>query len=91
LAKQIVDTIHVAGPVKDDRTGQMLKSQPAKKLKQYSLPKCGSGKVRFRTDLTVKSNKDGAKGVVASEFINSKPDPGYYGVQPGISYDWEKC
>jgi hypothetical protein len=58
---------------------------------QWPLPKCGSGAIKYRTELTLKATKPGAEGSVSSETRQLEGGTQYYGVQQGISYDWEKC
>jgi hypothetical protein len=70
---------------------QEASSPVSKESAIYKLPKCGAGKIKFRTDLSIEGKK-GKKGFVASE--HSKDAQGieqYYGVQQGFSYDWERC
>ena len=58
--------------------------------KRLPLPQCGSGIIKFRTELTVKATKKGAEGSAASEQPLTDQTQ-YYGVQQGMSFDWEKC
>ena len=58
----------------------------------YKLPQCGSGKLKFRIELTIGAEAPGKKGVVDSEHSTDKDGKEqYYGTQLGFSYDWEKC
>jgi hypothetical protein len=87
---QITDVVTWNGPI---ASGQYQKedSSPVGKEQIYKLPKCGAGKIKFRTELSITS-KASSKGFVASE--HSKDVAGveqYYGIQQGFSYDWEKC
>jgi hypothetical protein len=89
-APQITDTITWNGPL---ASGQYQKedSSVVKNEEMYKLPRCGAGKIKFRTELSIAGRK-GLKGFVASE--HSKDAAGseqYYGIQQGFSYDWEKC
>ena len=84
---QIVDTLDVVGP-RNDKGRENTDQATAGGSKQLALPKCGSGTIKLRTELTVKATKKGAEGYAASE----EPKPGqFYGAQQGISYDWEEC
>lgn len=60
-------------------------------LVQWPLPKCGTGTIKFRTELTVSAKKEGAKGTVSSDQLEYEGKTVYYGLQQGVSYDWEKC
>ncbi|KAK3304772.1 uncharacterized protein B0T15DRAFT_558763 [Chaetomium strumarium] len=85
----IVDTITVAGP---RAAGTYTDVSVEGGLVQYPLPECGEGIIKYRTELTVKATKSGARGVVASEaYEREGKGKEYYGVQQGVSYDWEKC
>jgi len=88
--KKIVDTISVAGPRASNQSFND-NSTPAAKLVQWALPKCGTGTIKYRTELAVKATKKGAKGTVTSESIAFEGQEHRYGVQQGVSYDWEKC
>ncbi|EAT79825.1 hypothetical protein SNOG_13025 [Parastagonospora nodorum SN15] len=88
--KSITDVITWNGPL---ASGQYQKedSSAGRKEEIYKLPKCGAGKIKFRTELSI-TGKKGLKGFVASE--HSKDTAGieqYYGIQQGFSYDWENC
>ena len=85
---QIVDTITVAGP---REAGSYTDNSPESKLVQWRLPKCGAGTIKYRTELTLKATKAGAEGSVNSEKTQWEGKTGFYGVQQGVSYDWEKC
>jgi hypothetical protein len=55
------------------------------------MHECGTGTIKFRTDLRI-VGKEGKKGVVASEkHTTSEGFDGFYGAQQGFSYDFEKC
>ncbi len=86
---QIVDTLTVAGP---RAAGDYQDISPAAHRQvQWALPHCGSGTIKYRTELTVQASKDGAKGSVSSLRVNYEGAPEFYGVQQGVSYGWEKC
>lgn len=87
-ALQIVDTLTVAGP---RASGSYNDNTPVNGLVQWPLPKCGTGTIKFRTELTVSAKKEGAKGTVSSEQLEYEGKTVYYGLQQGVSYDWEKC
>lgn len=87
----MVDTILVNGPRHTTLSDDHDYSAPASELVQWKLPNCGAGYIKFRTELTLMALKDGANGTVGSELITHNGRSGYYGVQPGISYDWEHC
>jgi hypothetical protein len=87
-AVQIVDTLTVAGP---RPAGLYQDDSSVDRPVQWALPKCGSGVIKYRTELTVVATKEGAKGAVSSQQINYQGEPEYYGLQQGVSYDWEKC
>lgn len=74
------------GPHQSGQYIQADNSPVSKKPDLYKLPKCGAGKIKFRTDLYIEGKK-GKKGVAASEQFNEQ----YYGAQVGFSHDWEKC
>ncbi|AEO63948.1 uncharacterized protein THITE_123413 [Thermothielavioides terrestris NRRL 8126] len=86
--KQIVDEISIQGP---RFSTEDTDYSPEKKLVQWALPGCGTGTIKYRTELTVRAKKDGAKGSVSSEQVNYQGKLEYYGAQQGVSYDWEKC
>jgi hypothetical protein len=52
---------------------------------------CGTGSIKFRTELTVLARKEGARGSVGSEVVQYEGKSEFYGAQQGVSYDWEKC
>ncbi|KAK4040677.1 hypothetical protein C8A01DRAFT_15470 [Parachaetomium inaequale] len=85
---KIVDNITVAGP---REAGSYSDNSPQRELVQWRLPKCGTGTIKYRTELTLKASKAGAKGSVSSEKTQWEGETGFYGVQQGVSYDWEKC
>lgn len=87
---QIVDKITVQGP-RTTSEGESADISRQKELVQWALPDCGSGTIKYRTELSLKAKKDGAKGTVSSEQVMYLTRPVYYGVQQGVSYDWEKC
>jgi hypothetical protein len=84
---QIVDKLTIAGP----RTGSSRDISPVSKVVQWALPKCGTGTIKYRTELTVRATKKGAQGTVSSEQVQYEGKTEFYGVQQGVSYDWEKC
>jgi hypothetical protein len=88
-ANKIVDNITVAGP--REAGNYEDQSTPAPELVQWPLPACGSGTIKYRTELTLSATKEGAKGTVDSESHEENGEEQYYGVQQGVSYDWEKC
>lgn len=58
---------------------------------QWPLPECGTGVIKYRTELSVKATKEGAKGTVSSEGTTWDGEDTHYGVQQGVSYDWNYC
>jgi hypothetical protein len=88
---QITDTISWTGPASSGQYAQESVSPVSARPELYKLPKCGSGTIKFRTELSVQGGK-GKKGVVASEHTkDADGKEQWYGVQQGFSYDWEKC
>ncbi|GAB1311375.1 Ubiquitin 3 binding protein But2 C-terminal domain-containing protein [Madurella fahalii] len=85
---EIVDTLTIAGP-RD--AGSYHDISPTEKLVQWVQPKCGTATIKYRTELTVSAKKEGARGTVSSEEVQYEGKTEYYGVQQGVSYDWEKC
>ncbi|KAK3368381.1 hypothetical protein B0H63DRAFT_497699 [Podospora didyma] len=86
--REVVDTIIIDGP----RSGNSYRDiSPVNGLVQWPLPNCGLGTIRYRTQLTLTAKKDGARGSVSSEKVEYKDQAGWYGVQQGVSYDWEQC
>ncbi|OAK97121.1 hypothetical protein IQ06DRAFT_281125 [Phaeosphaeriaceae sp. SRC1lsM3a] len=88
--EEYTDVINWNGPAASGQYQQESSSAVAKD-ELYKLPKCGAGKIKFRTELSIEGKK-GQKGFVASEtheFTKGKVE--YYGIQQGFSYDWEKC
>lgn len=89
---QVVDTIGIVGPrsssVSADRD---VSKRPGDATVQWALPQCGTGSIKFRTELTVTSNRDGAVGNATSEKTQYNGKTEYYGAQQGFSYDWEYC
>lgn len=84
----MVDTITVDGPFKSQYSGEAINSPVPKDIKTWKAPECGKTTIKFRADLYLSSDKEGAKGTVQGD----KPDGTHnYGVQQGWSYDWEKC
>ena len=55
------------------------------------MPECGTGTIRYRTELSVVAKKEGARGTVSSEHVEFEGELDFYGVQHGFSFDWEKC
>ncbi|KAK4237590.1 hypothetical protein C8A03DRAFT_44564 [Achaetomium macrosporum] len=89
---KITDTITVSGPrAPGTYTDISPSASPAGKTVQYPLPECGVGTIKYRTELTVKATKKGAKGTVASEGVERDGRAQFYGIQQGVSYDWERC
>jgi hypothetical protein len=86
---QYTDSIEWKGPIASGQY-QQESSSPVTKDEIYKLPKCGAGKIKFRTELSIKGKK-GQKGFVASETHKTDGKTEYYGLQQGFSYDWEKC
>jgi len=87
---QVVDTIDVAGPISSSLSLQH--NSPAIMVPvRWALPDCGTGTIKFRTELTVSATKESAKGSVGSEVVQYQGKPEFYGVQQGVSYDFEKC
>jgi hypothetical protein len=87
---QITDTITLKGPLASGKYAQEAFSGASKNPKLYKLPKCGVGKIKFRTELSIEGKK-GKKGYVASEHSEQQGKEEYYGLQQGFSYDFEKC
>ena len=85
---QIVDTLTVAGR---RVAGSYHDNTPVSGLVQWALPECGSGTIKFRTELRLSATKKGAKGTVSSEQVQYEGKTEFYGLQQGVSYDWEKC
>lgn len=86
---QIVDTIEIAGP---REAGSYTDGSPAsRRVQQWVLPKCGTGTIKYRTELKVTARRKGASGTVSSEQVQYAGRPTYYGAQQGVSYDFEKC
>lgn len=85
---QIVDKTTVVGP---RAPGLYNDISPAGKPVQWALPKCGTGTIKYRTELTVTAKREGAKGTVSSEQVQYEGKSSYYGAQQGVSYDFEKC
>jgi hypothetical protein len=88
---QATDTVTWTGPLASGQYQKEDSSPVSADDVIYKLPKCGAGKIKFRTDLYIEG-KSGLKGYVQSE--HRKDAAGveqYYGVQQGFSYDWEKC
>jgi len=88
---EVVDTISVNGPYKSKYEDDMQKSPVPKNPERWALPQCGTGIIKYKTELSLKAKKRGGKGTVASPTLTVDGKPSYYGVQPGISYDFEKC
>ncbi|KAK4195442.1 hypothetical protein QBC40DRAFT_269282 [Triangularia verruculosa] len=84
----VVDTITVAGPVSPT---SIRHNSPVTELAQWAMPDCGTGSIRYRTELTVTAKKDGARGAVSSDQVQYEGKSEFYGAQQGVSYDWEKC
>ena len=80
------------GPINNLPYGSGLSSSPSKNDKPFNVDKCGSTTFKFRTDLYLTANKEGAKGAVSGEIITlndgSKTN---YGSQSAWGYDWQKC
>lgn len=89
---KVVDSITVAGP-RSAGASDSVDISPANGSARWALPDCGAGTIKYRTELVLKAKKEGARGTVESLKIKytNQPESGYYGVQQGISYDWEKC
>jgi hypothetical protein len=88
---QITDTITLKGPLVSGKYAQEAFSPTSKNPEIYKLPKCGVGKIKFRTELSIEGKK-GKKGFVASEHVQDQQGKEeYYGLQQGFSYDFEKC
>ncbi|KAK4140168.1 uncharacterized protein C8A04DRAFT_15193 [Dichotomopilus funicola] len=87
---KIVDTLTVAGPRSSDQAFYDI-TPPADKLVQWALPECGTGVIKYRTELSVKATKEGAKGTVTSDKVTWQGQEEHYGVQQGVSYDWDYC
>ncbi|KAF2030785.1 hypothetical protein EK21DRAFT_100259 [Setomelanomma holmii] len=83
---EIIDTVVWKGPLASGQYQKEDSSPNPQSPEMYKLPKCGEGKIKFRTDLYI-SGREGKFGYVASETTNGQ----YYGIQQGFSYDWEKC
>lgn len=79
------------GPYKNG-PGDYQYSEGPESSVQWKLPECGTGEITYRTELVVKST-GGAKGTVTSEVtgVNEKGEDQRYGIEQGVSYDWEKC
>ncbi|KAF1847455.1 uncharacterized protein K460DRAFT_374514 [Cucurbitaria berberidis CBS 394.84] len=89
--EDITDELTIAGPHTSGQYAQSDNSPVSKNPELYKLPKCGAGKIKFRTDLHIVGEK-GKKGVAESEKTKSADGKEqYYGAQVGWSYDWEKC
>ena len=86
----MVDTIVVNGP-RDVSDGDVRIQSTQHQVVQWALPECGSGTVKYRTELTVKAKKEGASGTVRPEQVQYQGKTESYGIQQGISYDWEYC
>jgi hypothetical protein len=88
---QITDTVTWKGPLASGKYQKEDSSPVSADNEIYKLPKCGAGKIKFRTDLFIEG-KNGAKGYVRSEsLVDDKGKEQFYGIQQGWSYDWEKC
>lgn len=83
-----MDTITVTGP---RPAGAYTDISPESELVQWALPECGTGTIKYRTELTVKATAEGAKGTVSSEEEQYEGQTEFYGAQQGVSYDWEEC
>ncbi|KAH8897522.1 hypothetical protein GQ53DRAFT_888060 [Thozetella sp. PMI_491] len=88
---KIVDTIRVSGPRSNLPYAATDNSPVVETSKQWALPECGVGTIKYRTELTVTAKKPGAKGTVASEQRTVNGQAEFYGTQQGVSYDFEKC
>ncbi|KAF2468333.1 uncharacterized protein BDR25DRAFT_232079 [Lindgomyces ingoldianus] len=88
---EVVDEITVNGPYNTSAYGEIVQSPVRKNSERWALPKCGAGTIKYKTQLKVTAKKQGAKGTVSSEAVEYKGEKGLYGVQQGVSYDWEKC
>ncbi|KAH6857150.1 hypothetical protein B0I37DRAFT_300601 [Chaetomium sp. MPI-CAGE-AT-0009] len=86
---KIVDTLAITGP--REAGSYRDYSAPGAELVQWPLPACGSGTIKYRTELTLSAAKEGAKGTVTSEHSEYEGETQFYGIQQGVSYDWEKC
>ncbi|KXX73613.1 hypothetical protein MMYC01_209793 [Madurella mycetomatis] len=85
---EIVDTLTIAGP---RGHGSYRDTSHMGGLEQWAVPKCGTATIRYRTELTMLAKKESARGTVSSEEVQYEGKTEYYGVQQGVSYDWEKC
>ncbi|KAK4156096.1 hypothetical protein C8A00DRAFT_41367 [Chaetomidium leptoderma] len=84
---KIDDELTVTGPRAAGAYHDYTDSQEV----QWRLPQCGTGTIRYRTELTLKAKKEGASGTVSSEKVQYAGRSVFYGVQQGVSYDWSKC
>ncbi|PVI05007.1 hypothetical protein DM02DRAFT_517539 [Periconia macrospinosa] len=88
----IVDELAIDGPFTKLPYQWETGTELSESTKPVPAAKCGATTFSFRTDLYLKANKEGAKGVVQGE--PSKTADGTevnYGIQQGFSYDWQKC
>ncbi|ORY09240.1 hypothetical protein BCR34DRAFT_487655 [Clohesyomyces aquaticus] len=91
--RDITDTVTISGPAASGKYDNQLHSEsmPNSKPVLAPLPDCGSGEIKFRTDLRIEGKK-GKKGYVQSETsVDKQGKVDYYGAQQGFSYDWVKC
>ncbi|KAL5383727.1 hypothetical protein DPSP01_005831 [Paraphaeosphaeria sporulosa] len=91
VGEGVTDTIVWKGPLASGKYELQDTSPVALPPSLRPLPKCGSGTIKFRTDLYI-SGDEGKKGFVASEHsTDAEGKEQYYGIQQGFSYDWQKC
>jgi hypothetical protein len=89
---QITDSYTLTGPVASGQYAQQIAMVGPIKPTFYELPKCGSGKFKIKTEVSVAAGDVGKKAVLDSEVHKGKDGKDdYYGTQFGFSYDWKKC
>ncbi|KAF2734838.1 hypothetical protein EJ04DRAFT_602189 [Polyplosphaeria fusca] len=88
----VVDKISAKGPLKTgSEIAQDLNLQSPAGPGPFPAEECGTSTFKYRIDLALSSTKAGAKGKVSSLEVTESGKPALYGVQPGVSYDFEKC
>ncbi|CAI6334772.1 unnamed protein product [Periconia digitata] len=90
--KEVVDELSVDGPITKLPYQYELATEAPEDSEPVPASKCGATSFTYRTDLYVKANKEGAKGVVQGELITQTDGSKFnYGIQQGFSYDFQKC
>ncbi|RDL37293.1 uncharacterized protein BP5553_04726 [Venustampulla echinocandica] len=93
-ADEVVDEIVIHGPLnnRNSSTLSWFTENSPKPYPKWNLPSCGGGTIRYKTELTITSKTSEGKGTVNSDITDAQSGgTREYGVQQGVSYDWEHC